>query len=216
MRFQPFVVVLLALCVASSISRRQRACVKGVGKDYKGGMELNCFQARKIEAQASSLIQAEILFALASAELEERQESSIDITWNDVRSAVVAECPENQFEAAAAFGTCRCQSEKTGSSKCPVWSKHSVFHQRGRRCSDAGGQGRKACCTWPGCGDQGCGRVCHDGREDCGSRIIVGNSWYHIELTALCPSSYGSVVGPERMCLGSGRARIASRSVAGR
>ena len=104
-RPQPFVVVLLALCVASSISRRQRACVKGVGKDYKGEKEFSCFQARKIEAQASSLIQAEILFALESAELEERQESSIDIAWNDVRSAVVTESPEVQNEAAAAFGT---------------------------------------------------------------------------------------------------------------
>ena len=103
MRFQPFLVVLLALCVASSISRRQRACVKGTGKDYKGEKELNCFQARKIEAQASSLIHAESLFG---------QESSIDFTRNDVRSAVVTECPENQFEAAAAFGTCRSQSEK--------------------------------------------------------------------------------------------------------
>ena len=39
-----------------------------MGKDYKGEKEHN----RKIEAQASSLIQAELLFALESAELEER------------------------------------------------------------------------------------------------------------------------------------------------
>ena len=52
------------------------------------------------------------MFALESAELEERQESSMDVAWNDVRSAVVAECPENQFEAAAALGTYRSQSEK--------------------------------------------------------------------------------------------------------
>ena len=31
---------------------------------------------------------------------------------DDVRNFVVAECPENQFEAAAAFGTCRSQPEK--------------------------------------------------------------------------------------------------------
>ena len=114
-RFQPFVMcfqpfVLLALCVGSSSSRRQRTCVKGMGKDCKGEKELICFQARKIEAQASSLIQAESLIALESAELEERQ--AIDISWDDVRNAVVAECPEYQFEAAAAFGTCRSQPEK--------------------------------------------------------------------------------------------------------
>ena len=98
-RFQPFVMcfqpfVLLVLCVASSISRRQRTCVKGVGKDCKGEKEPICFQAGKIEAQASSLIQAESLIALESAGLEERQESSIDISCYDARNAVVAECPE--------------------------------------------------------------------------------------------------------------------------
>ena len=115
-RFQPYVMcfqpfVLLALCVASSISRRQRTCVKCVGKDCKGEKEPICFQAGKIEAQASSLIQAESLIALESAELEEREES-IDISWDDVRNAVVAECPEYQFEAAAAFGACRSPPEK--------------------------------------------------------------------------------------------------------
>ena len=51
-----------------------------------------CFQARKIEAQASSLMQAESFIALESAELvKERQESSIDTSWDDVRDAVVAE-----------------------------------------------------------------------------------------------------------------------------
>ena len=44
--------------------------------------------------------------------MEERQESSIDVSWDDVRDAVVAECPEYQFEAAAAFGTCRSQPGK--------------------------------------------------------------------------------------------------------
>ena len=68
MRFQPFVVVLLALCVASSISRRQRACAKGMGKDYKGEKELNCFQDRKIEAQAVSLIPVGILWRRAGGE----------------------------------------------------------------------------------------------------------------------------------------------------
>ena len=52
------------------------------------------------------------MIALESEELEERQESSTDISWDDVRNAVVAECPEYQFEAAAAFGTCRSQPEK--------------------------------------------------------------------------------------------------------
>ena len=61
-------------------------------------MEPVCFQSRKNEAQASSLIQAESFIALESAELvKERQESSIDISWDDVR---------------AAFGTCRSQPEK--------------------------------------------------------------------------------------------------------
>ena len=73
MCFQPF--VLLVLCVASSISRRQRTCVKGVGKDCKGEKEPICFQAGKVEAQASSLIQAESLIALESARLEERERS---------------------------------------------------------------------------------------------------------------------------------------------
>ena len=115
------------VCVASSISRRLRACVKCMGKDYKGEKELNCFLARKI--------------SLESAELEEGQESSIDISWEDVRNAVVTECPENQLEAGAAFGTLQVPVRKTGSR--PVWSKHPVFRQKGRRCSDAGGQERK-------------------------------------------------------------------------
>ena len=111
LRFLPF--VFLALCVASSFSRRQRSCVKGMWKDCKGEKEPICFQAGKIEAQASSLIQAESFIALESAELvKERQESSIDISWDDVRDAVVAECPEYLFGAAAAFGTCRSQPEK--------------------------------------------------------------------------------------------------------
>ena len=82
-------------------------------KDCKGEKEPICFQARKIEAQASLLIQAESFIALESAELvKERQESSIDISWDDVRDAVVAECPEYLFGAAAAFGKCRSQPEK--------------------------------------------------------------------------------------------------------
>ena len=80
LRFQPFALPFLR--VACSISRRQRSCVKGMWKDCKGEKEPICFQARKIEAQASSLIQAESFIALESAELvKERQESSIDISW---------------------------------------------------------------------------------------------------------------------------------------
>ena len=45
----------------------------------------------RFEPHASSLIQAESLFALESAELEERQESSIDISWDDVRNAPSSE-----------------------------------------------------------------------------------------------------------------------------
>ena len=105
--------MLPVLCVACSISRRQRICVKGKGKDCKGEKEPICFQAGKFEAQASSLIQAESFIELESAELvKERQESSIDISWDDVRDAVVTESPDYQFEAAAAFGTCRSQPEK--------------------------------------------------------------------------------------------------------
>ena len=56
----------------------------------------------KIGAQASSSIQAESFIALESAELvKERQESSIDISWDDVRDAVVTESPEYQCAAAA-------------------------------------------------------------------------------------------------------------------
>ena len=120
-----------------------------MGKDCKGEKELICFKARKIEAHSSSLIQAESLIALESAELEERQESSIDISWDDVRNAVVAECPEYQFEAAAAFGTCRSQPEKLEA----VQSGQNIqFFIKGvRRYSDSGGQGRKSCCIVPGC-----------------------------------------------------------------
>ena len=36
--------------------------------------------------------------------VEEKQESfNIDIAWDDVRSAIVTECPEYQIEAAAAL-----------------------------------------------------------------------------------------------------------------
>ena len=104
--FQPSVDALLAalLFMPGFISRRQRTCVKGMGKDGKVKKALCCFWLGKTEAQASSLIRAEFFFfALGSAELEKRQEPfNIDIAWNDVRSAVVTECPECQFEAAAA------------------------------------------------------------------------------------------------------------------
>ena len=73
LRFQPFVLPFLR--VACTILRRQRSCVKGMWKDCKGEKEPTCFQARKIEAQASSLILAESFIALESAELvKERQE----------------------------------------------------------------------------------------------------------------------------------------------
>ena len=102
--FQPFVEALLAalLVVPGFISRRQRTYVKGVEKGGKSEKALCCFRSRKIEAQASSLTRAEGIFALGSAELEEKEESfNIDIAWNDVRCAVVTECPECQSEAAA-------------------------------------------------------------------------------------------------------------------
>ena len=69
LRFQPF--VLPILCVACSISRRQRSASKVWGKIAKVTKEPTCLQARKIEAQASSLIQAESFIALDSAELVE-------------------------------------------------------------------------------------------------------------------------------------------------
>ena len=115
----------------------------------------------------------------------------------------MAECPEYQFGAAAAFGTCRSSAGKTGS--CPVWSKHPVLHQRGQRYSDSGGQGWKSCRIGPGCWGHGNGCVCHGWREDRGPLVIP----------ALYPSSPGFVVGPVITCLGSGLVQYASRSVAG-
>ena len=67
------------------------------------------FETPKILRQSPGLVcDPESFIALESAELvKERQESSINISWDDVRVAAVAECPEYQFGAAAAFGTCR-------------------------------------------------------------------------------------------------------------
>ena len=99
------------------------------------------------------------MIALESAELEERQESSVDISWDDIRNAVVAECPEYQFEAAAAFGTCRSQPEKLEA-----------------------GQGRQSCCIGPGCWCHGYGFVRHGWREDREPLVILGKSGYHVKV----------------------------------
>ena len=127
--FPPFVNALLAamLIVPGFISRRQRACVKGMGKDGKLEKALNGFPSRKFEAQASSLTRLQGIFAL-----------NTDVAWNDVRSAVVAECPEYQIEA----GSCSwyqqssqsCPVRNLGSTrKGPAWKKHPLFRQKGWR-----------------------------------------------------------------------------------
>ena len=149
-------------------------------------------------------------FLLAPGEREFWKEGHWSIIDNDVRNAVV-EISEHQFVAAAALGTCRSQPEKTGS--CPVWPRHPVLHQRGQRCSDSGGQGRKSCRIGPGCWGHGNGCVCHGWREDRGPLVIPGKFWYHVELH--CILLPGFVVGLVITCLGSGRVQYASRSVAG-
>ena len=189
LRFQPFALPFLR--VACSISRRQRSCVKGMWKDCKGKKEPICFQARKIEAQASSLIQAESVIALESADLvKERQESSIDFSRDDVRDAVVAECLEYQFGSAAAFGTCRSQPEKLEAVQCGRNIQFFVKGVRGVQTQVVRGGSHVA--FGPGCWGHGNGCVCHGWREDCGPLVILGKSWYHVELHCilLLPASW--------------------------
>ena len=76
------------------------------------------------------------------------------IVHNDVRDAVV-EFPELQFQAAAAFGTSSFPSDNLEVAKVQSDKNVQLFHQRSRKCSDAGGQGRLACCNGTGCWNQG-------------------------------------------------------------
>ena len=149
-------------------------------------------------------------FFLAPGEREVWKERHWSIIDNDVRDAVV-ENPEYQFEAAAAFGTCRSQREKLEA----VQSLHNIqFFIKGVR----------------GAQTQVVRRGCHVALGLVGSWVwmctpwLEGGSWttrylwkvWESRRTALCPSSHGFVVGLVRTCLDSGRAQIASRSVAAR
>ena len=123
--FQSILAAMLAAMLAAPlfIPNRQRICVKGAENGGKSEEALCCFQSRKIEAQASSLIGAEEL----------RQGSfNIDIAWNDVRSAVVTECPEYQIEAAAAVGT---SSRRSRAARKESWKlgKASSISSKGWR-----------------------------------------------------------------------------------
>ena len=138
------------------------------GRGYKGELKN---KEREVFASFSSTLTPVVQVSsfgilagrlLALCEREFWKGRYLPIISNDVRDAVV-ESPEYQFEAAAAFGTCRSQPEKLEavvktSSSSSRWSEVLRLRLSGEEVS------------W--CHGYGC--ICHGWREDSGPLVLLG------------------------------------------
>ena len=132
------------------------------------------------------------------------------INYNDVRDGVV-DSPENLFEAAAAFGTCRSQPEKLEAVQSGRNIQFFVKEVRGVQTQVVRGGCHVALGLVAGV-------MGVDVYAKVGGRIVNHSlSLESLGITSSCTVSFFSRLrgGLVTTCLGSGRVQIASRSVAG-